>query len=351
MALDRVPPVDRDSIPPAPGFPAQPLATWPARPPGSVRRTSALVSTWPAELRGPLHVHGRARDVSTTAAGVAQTLAEVTLEVVFSPEREIERVVIEPVVGEPERLVGSGPGRGFRRAIASAFPDAADRRSLAYFLAEDLTTTPLLSTFALSRRPETQELFVELSSGPVELMEDVCAGYRSDGLALSLRRRNEQRSQNVATVVSDPADDPEAAWYPMQPPSGLGMVRRRRIDLVRTDEGFAVTAGFRDHSWDPDGTEAIVHEYELEAMLIAGAGGPGGVVLASVAARPRVVPYPDCPSAAGKVDRLVGLPVAELRTRVLDELRGVDSCTHLNDMIRALAELNDLITSWPEEPS
>lgn len=347
MALDRVPPDDRGSTQaPAPGYPADPRLSWPQRLPGSVRRSSRILSTRPGEPDGALQVAGRARDVRTDADGEPAVLAEATVDVTFSPDRVIERVAVDPPMGEPDQLLGSGPGRGFRRAIAAAFPEDLDRASLAYFLVEDLTTTPLLSTFALSRRPETDDLFVELSSGPVSAMEDVCAGYRSDGLAMDLRRRNEQRSQNVAVVSADPNDDPEAAWYPLDAPRGLAMSRRRRIDLVPDGDGFLVSAAFRDQAWEPDGSEAIVHEYELEAALVV---GPDGLTLASVEATPRVIPYPDCPGAASRVDRLVGLPLTTLRTRVLEELRGVDSCTHLNDMVRALAELGDLVTALPRE--
>ena len=347
MALDRVPPDDRATTTAAsPGYPAEPLARWPARAPGSVRRSSRILSTQLGEPDGPLQVAGRARDVWTSPSGDVELLGEALVDVRFAGDRAIEHVSMTPSVGEPHQLLGSGPGRGFRRAISAAFPDDEHRASLAYFLVEDLTTTPLLSTFALSRRPETDDLFVELSAGPVSLMEDVCAGYRSDGLAMELRRKNQQRSQNVAVIVSDPADDPEAAWYPLHPPRDIGMCRRRRIDVVPGGDGFTVSAGFRDHSWDPDGSEAIVHEYELEASLVA----DGRVlVLASVEARPRVIPYPDCPSAAAKVERLVGLPLPELRTRVLTELRGVDSCTHLNDMVRALAELGDIVNALARE--
>lgn len=347
MAPDRVPPVDRDPNPaPSPGYPAEPLTTWPARVPGSVRRSSRILSTWPGEPDGPLLVAGRARDVHTSTDAAVDVLAEAGIDVAFSAGRVIDRVAVHPPLGDPDRLVGSGPGRGFRRAIAAAFPGEVDRQSLAYFLVEDLTTTPLLSTFALSRRAETDGLFVELSSGPVSDMEDVCAGYRRGGLAIELRRRNDQRSQNVAVVADDPDDDPEAAWYPLAPPAGLAMCRRRRIDVTREDGGFRVAAAFRDHSWESDGRQAIVHEYELDAAI----GRVGGSwALRAVSARPRVVPYPDCPSAAARVDRLVGMPLPELRTRVLDELRGVESCTHLNDMVRALAELDDLVNAWPEE--
>jgi hypothetical protein len=39
----------------------------------------------------------------------------------------------------------------------------------------------------------------------------------------------------------------------------------------------------------------------------------------------------------------VGTPLADLRHEVLDKLRRVDGCTHLNDVLRALAEVPVLV--------
>ena len=91
---------------------------------------------------------------------------------------------------------------------------------------------------------------------------------------------------------------------------------------------------FRDSMWDPDGREIVVHEYRLDATADAGSGA-----LRSVAAEPRVLPFPECPLVAGNASWLIGTPMAELRATVLQRLRGVDCCTHLNDMLRALAEV------------
>jgi hypothetical protein len=55
-----------------------------------------------------------------------------------------------------------------------------------------------------------------------------------------------------------------------------------------------------------------------------------------------VLPYPECPPAAGNVARLEGVAVSDLRTLVLQRLRGVDCCTHLNDALRSLAEVSTL---------
>ena len=56
-------------------------------------------------------------------------------------------------------------------------------------------------------------------------------------------------------------------------------------------------------------------------------------------ALPRVLPYVECPLAATNAEWLVGTPLALLRREVLDRLRGEDCCTHLNDALRALAEV------------
>jgi hypothetical protein len=52
-----------------------------------------------------------------------------------------------------------------------------------------------------------------------------------------------------------------------------------------------------------------------------------------------VLPYPECPSAAPNVAWLLDQPLPELRSRVLQILRGTDCCTHLNDALRALEDV------------
>jgi hypothetical protein len=49
-----------------------------------------------------------------------------------------------------------------------------------------------------------------------------------------------------------------------------------------------------------------------------------------------VLPFPECPAAALAVGDLVGCDLAELSRSVPDLLTGIRSCTHLNDLLRAL---------------
>ena len=65
---------------------------------------------------------------------------------------------------------------------------------------------------------------------------------------------------------------------------------------------------------------------------------------------PRVLPYDECPLAVGHVAAMAGLPLSELRGAVLELPRGPLGCTHLNDMLRALADVPEL-TRWCQEAS
>jgi hypothetical protein len=116
------------------------------------------------------------------------------------------------------------------------------------------------------------------------------------------------------------------------------MRRARRIDVWADADGdrpvLQVDSMFQDSSTVPGGGRVAVHEYRLEATIDPVAG-----VLLSATADPRVLPYLECPTAAGNVDVLVGTPVREFRAVVLERLKGVAGCTHLNDALRALAEV------------
>ncbi|HEY2659678.1 MAG TPA: DUF2889 domain-containing protein [Caulobacteraceae bacterium] len=115
------------------------------------------------------------------------------------------------------------------------------------------------------------------------------------------------------------------------------MRRARRID-VWVDDLIRIDAAFQDSATNPQGGRTAVHEYRLTA-----AADPGSLKLLAVYAEPRVLPYPECPAAAANVTRMIGTPLPDLRERVLNDLRGTAGCTHLNDALRALAEVPALV--------
>jgi hypothetical protein len=59
----------------------------------------------------------------------------------------------------------------------------------------------------------------------------------------------------------------------------------------------------------------------------------------------------ECPSAASNLSRLLGTPLPDLREKVLAELRGTVGCTHLNDALRALAEVPALCRALAPGPA
>jgi hypothetical protein len=62
---------------------------------------------------------------------------------------------------------------------------------------------------------------------------------------------------------------------------------------------------------------------------------------------PRVLPYDECPLAVRNVAALAGLPLSDARGTVLERLRGPLGCTHLNDMLRSLADVPGLARHLP----
>jgi hypothetical protein len=100
---------------------------------------------------------------------------------------------------------------------------------------------------------------------------------------------------------------------------------------------------FRDTVGEEDGAEVVLHEYAVTA------GGSGSVV-GAIAAEPRVLPFPECPAAAEAVGDLVGCELGELSRSVPELLTGIRSCTHLNDLLRALGGVADLVAHFPKGP-
>jgi hypothetical protein len=137
-------------------------------------------------------------------------------------------------------------------------------------------------------------------------------------------------------------DDPWA-WHEVGDLPATSLRRRRLIDVASWDadpDVLEVLTHFRDSYWEPDLTETVVHEYRLRVLVDQ---VDGTVRLAE--AVPGPLPAPECPSAAASASRLVGRPVASLRTVVREEFTGTSTCTHLNDVFRSLADVGQL---WAE---
>jgi hypothetical protein len=121
------------------------------------------------------------------------------------------------------------------------------------------------------------------------------------------------------------------------------MRRRRRIDAYEESAGrIGIDAMFRDTYVRSDGVETIIHEYTLDAVVDAETG-----VIVDSRATPRVLPWQECPGAIASAERITGMTLSDLHFRVRQELFGTSTCTHLNDLLRSVADaaaLIDLVT-------
>lgn len=298
-----------------------------ARAPGSVRRTSSLDATWPSGRSGPTRVEGRARDLRTRPDGTAEVLGEDTVLLDLLADRTLRHAQSPRV--DLCALDGVRGGGGLRARVADSLPDERAGGTPLFLLLDDLAGMSLVAGFAWSQWPDPD---VQPLRRTARRMEGVCAGFRPGASSLDDEGRA-LFSHDLRAVPPLPSVEDPQGWHPLPEPLGVSMRRARRID-VRVDDVVRVDAMFQDSCTVPAGGRLAVHEYQLTATA-----DPRTGVLLSVAADPRVLPYAECPLAAGNVDRLVGTPLRELREVVLTALTGTAGCTHLNDALRALAEV------------
>ena len=317
--------------------PRGPVRSAPPRRPGSVRRTATMDFTWPDGMAGNTVLDGRARDMRTDGDGTATILGEASLSVVSDPGRAIKEIRSAPGLPDLQGLAGESAMSGFRRRLAGV---VGDRERAAgtplYQLLDDLPGATLVSGTAWQRWYDMDDYRVFKADVSQRVMRDVCTGYQDGSTALNPdgTLRWEQERQ-LAVDIDDTGDD--LAWHLRACPAAVTMCRARRIDVWAAGAVLHVDAFFQDSSTLPEGGRQSIHEYTLTAQadLVTG-------IVHSVTPVPRVLPYDECPLAVQNVSVLAGLPLRDLRGAVLERLRGPLGCTHLNDMLRALAAVPEL---------
>lgn len=314
--------------------PRRPIESNPPRRPHSVRRTSTLDGGWPEGFGGRLTIEARARDLLTRVD--TRVVAECRAYLELGPERDVRAITVEPDRPGAQALIGARGGGGFRRALNDALPGEQQAGSLAYFLLDDVAGVSLVAGFAFSQQPQTAEMANHRASRRT-FVAGICSGYRPGAPATVAREAGGTLTQNVAVGPDLDHDDDALAWHPLPERPEVGLRRRRRID-VWIDGDIHLDAMFRDATWTPEGTETIVHEYAVTASISADTGE-----LLEVTADPRVLPYGSCPAAADEVGRMIGTSLGTFRASVLEALPGVLGCTHLNDMLRSLGEVPQLV--------
>jgi hypothetical protein len=301
-----------------------------------VRRTSSIDTRWPGGRGTQGRLLGRARDLWTPGdGGPPRVLAEDVLHVGAAPDRTIEDIRSEPSRPDLQELIGTRGGGRLRGRLAEVLPGEIAAGTPLALLLDDLSGATLVAGFAYRQWADEWMTAADGSPAPRRRMEGICAGFRPGSSALDEHGSGRDIHDIRAVRPVEDSADP-AGWHHLEDITEVSMRRARRID-VWIDEGdgtIRVDSMFQDSSTVPEGGRIAVHEYRLEASV-----DPVDGRLVSVTADPRVLPYDECPTAAGNADRMVGTRVGDLRLAVLDQLKGTAGCTHLNDALRALAEV------------
>ncbi|WP_225205523.1 DUF2889 domain-containing protein [Novosphingobium huizhouense] len=335
-----------DPLPVWPQAPSQPIGASPPRRRNSVRRTMTLEATWPQGLRGPTMIHGRCRDAWTRdPAAAPEVLAEDALEA-EAQDRTIVALCSAPARPGLAALEGARPGGKFRGILNEALPGERESGTPLYLMLDDLAGTTLVSRWAWSR------WFPGWATAPTEegrkahaaAMLGNCLGLRpgSRGIVDQGAPVLQQNSSAVGSMRN--AADPEG-WHAFTDLSDEIQFRRaRRIDAWRDGDTIHVETHFQDSANTREGGRRALHEYLLWASADAGSG-----LVTAIEARAGTLPYGECPGAIANLRFLIGTPLTQLRSTVLQMLRRTNGCTHLNDVVRSLAEVPAMLERAPKE--
>lgn len=326
--------------------PCNPAGHAPPRRAHSARRTSSLDVTWPGkDFNTTMHFSGRARDAHTPAnSSDLVVLAEDQLSVEISRERVIEQLSAQPPRGYLNKLVGVKGGGRLREALNNALPDHSEAEAPLYLLIDDLAGSSLVAIWAWTQWIDMWESNFgqkqrKIGSDQIPSMEGICIGFRPGASSLN-SDGTPKTTQNITPVLPlQNSDDPQG-WHLLPEPGGVHFRRARRIDVWRENGVIQIDSGFQDSANHPDGGRRAIHEYTVTATADANT-----LELLSVDATPGTLPYTSCPAASGNIHKLLGVPMHELRHKVLEHLAGVKGCTHLNDALRALAEVPVLLAA------
>ena len=308
--------------------PAQPT---PPRRPGSIRRTSTVDMHWPRGLDDDLHCEGACRDLVTTKEADTWVIDLATATAYISPGRFYVALATIPDRPALQELIGARGAAGSRTKMGQLIADDKEQGTALYMLMDDIPAAALISGQIRYEwiAPEDRPVF----KGTLNMMENICIGHAAGS---SHHSPDEGIIAIQQTRPVPPLRDPmdPLGWHEHAPDErGPSMRRARRIDVWLEDDQIHVDAFFQDSGINPDGVRFAVHEYTLQAT--ANLDG----VLTSVKAETRVLPFDTCPAAVLNIARMVGTPLSEFRSTVIRTLPGVLGCTHLNDMMRSLAEV------------
>lgn len=310
-----------------------PVTATPARAAASIRRTSHIdMIPRGANTQSGLSLVGAARDVLTRRGGEGVVLDEAQVRAELGEGRTLEDLATDPDAALSD-LFGRVVGTGFRAAVDLAVPDQRETQTPLYLLLDDLPVAALIAGYADLYLRAPDEPPTPSDTAKRKVKADICAGWARDATMMQAIDREGQIPIPVgpAAPAIELSGDP-LSWHPIAELPVGAMRRRRRVD-VSQPEHLAIDAMFRDTHVGPDGTETVLHEYALSARADA-----ESLEILDCQAEARVLPWVECPAAAASAGRLAGQRLPELRAFVRQRLVGTSTCTHLNDLLRSLAD-------------
>lgn len=326
-----------EPLPVADRAPHNPIGHSPPRRPGSIRRTMTIDIDWPDANPLAARFQGRARDIFTPLdGGDAVEIAADEIVGRFADRRTIGEIASLPPRADVASLAGERAGSNLRTAIDRAMHREKTQGVPLYLLLDDLAGASLVCMWGWARRnPDymQQQIQQNAEQFSVASMEGVCIGFRPGSHALD--HRPGQGAPNSAHVLPLPNPADPQGWHAFPPAGeGAGFRRARLIDIWQDNGVIYVESVFQDSASLP-GTpmREAIHEYRLSATADAATG-----TLLTLEATPGTLPHAECPAAMVNMAVVLGSPMDELRETVLDRLKRTAGCTHLNDMIRSLAE-------------
>ncbi|MDO9363485.1 MAG: DUF2889 domain-containing protein [Sphingopyxis sp.] len=290
---------------------------------------------------------GRARDLLTPVTGDPVELASGDFRIRTSPIREILEISATPDHPRLQEMVGVRAGGASRHALAATLGDI--RGTPTFQLLDDFAGASLVAGWIWSQWTDDWQATMrskgtQSTAGNKGRMLNICTGFTEGASSLSNDGGVDHSDQSSTKVgpLANP-DDP-IGWHGMAEQTGRPQARRaRRIDVWRAEGVIKVDAAFQDSGPNPEGTRTAIHEYRVYAEI-----DEADKTLLSLQALPLILPFRECPGASMKAARMVGQNVGEFRQAVLDTLAGTLGCTHLNDVLRALADVPTLARLLPK---
>ncbi len=307
-----------------------------------VRRTCSIDVQWPDGRYGRKLMQGMGRDLLSPHPGeLPRVLALDILHAELGPDRSLLAMASTPACAALDALAGTIHAGELRRSLRALRAADAVPATPLFQLADDVPAMLVIADWAWSRWPA----LLPADEAPhrasrLATLEGVCAGFRTGSGALRTHGEYQEDRASAVPPLED-ASDPHA-WHPLVDIRTVSMRRARCMEVWRTPGEIRVEAFFQDSAVRPDGCRAAVHEYTVMATASSTTHA-----ITRLAATPHILPFQECESAPAWLQDLVGTPLEELRTTVPALLARTRGCTHLNDALRALAEVPQLLAWLP----